>query len=299
MAKYDQKILKFLNQNQASTPTIIDMMTKLGINIADLSDALAGLSAQGLIDKRMNEHGIECWFPASMPPEPLPSPALTSLPAEDPAAPVKEEAIPAAGKTEAVPADKSEAAKAVEPANAKPAPELRGISGEKPDPMPITRPEAEPEAVAGPSPSAETPAERPAEIPSSENPAYPTAPLFQAPVAKGVGYLTFAVGLVLAVALSAWLGSMFAGREIQKASKTLVHRKAFVEAHDAFLDFEGKTKAQMAAMEEQLIKLTEQVTTMQAFADSLKVVEAAEQARLAKAKSSPRSSKTRRSRIRK
>ena len=46
MAKHDQRILKFLNQNADRAPTITEMMTRLNISISDISDALTSLQAQ-------------------------------------------------------------------------------------------------------------------------------------------------------------------------------------------------------------------------------------------------------------
>ncbi len=65
MAKHDQRILKFLNQNADRAPTITDMMTRLNISISDISDSLGSLLAQNLIAKRTNNQGIECWFPVA------------------------------------------------------------------------------------------------------------------------------------------------------------------------------------------------------------------------------------------
>lgn len=93
MAKNDQKILKFLNKNSDLAPTITDMMIKLNISITDISDALAGLLQQGLVAKRNNEHGIECWYVASKSPapmgiprtvDPIPSPMVTPSPTPSP-----------------------------------------------------------------------------------------------------------------------------------------------------------------------------------------------------------------------
>jgi hypothetical protein len=64
MAKHDQRILKFLAQNSDRAPTITDMMTRLNISISEISASLSSLLAQGLIAKKTNNQGIECWFPA-------------------------------------------------------------------------------------------------------------------------------------------------------------------------------------------------------------------------------------------
>jgi hypothetical protein len=64
MAKHDQRILKFLAQNSDRAPTITDMMTRLNISISEISASLSSLLAQGMIAKRTNNQGIECWFPA-------------------------------------------------------------------------------------------------------------------------------------------------------------------------------------------------------------------------------------------
>src|SRR5687768_569541 len=71
MAKQDQRILKFLTQNADRAPTITDMMTRLNISISDITASLTSLMSQGLVSKRTNAQGIECWFPANgAPPQP-------------------------------------------------------------------------------------------------------------------------------------------------------------------------------------------------------------------------------------
>ena len=70
MAKHDQRILKFLTQNAERAPTITDMMTRLNVSISDISDSLNSLLSQGLISKRTNAQGIECWFPLNGNPQP-------------------------------------------------------------------------------------------------------------------------------------------------------------------------------------------------------------------------------------
>ena len=64
MAKHDQRILKFLTQNAERAPTITDMMTRLNISISDITASLNSLMAQGMVSKRTNAQGIECWFPS-------------------------------------------------------------------------------------------------------------------------------------------------------------------------------------------------------------------------------------------
>ncbi len=67
MAGQDQRILKFLDQNREMAPTITDMMTKLGISISEISESLKTLETAGLVSKTSNAHGIECWFPSTIP----------------------------------------------------------------------------------------------------------------------------------------------------------------------------------------------------------------------------------------
>jgi outer membrane murein-binding lipoprotein Lpp len=74
MAKHDQTVLKFIAQNSDSAPTLINMMTKLKINVSDITDSLADLLAQNAIGKGTNEQGMETWFVASRSVE-IPKPA--------------------------------------------------------------------------------------------------------------------------------------------------------------------------------------------------------------------------------
>lgn len=84
MAKHDQRILKFLAQNSDRAPTITDMMTRLNISISEISASLSSLLAQGLITKRTNNQGIECWFPAGNGAAPAAPSVPESRPAPDP-----------------------------------------------------------------------------------------------------------------------------------------------------------------------------------------------------------------------
>ena len=85
MANNNQRILKYLGKNSDRGPTITDMMIQLKIGIPDLVTSLESMLSQGSVEKRVNESGIESWYPAtsavskqpiSTPPQ-NPSPALT------------------------------------------------------------------------------------------------------------------------------------------------------------------------------------------------------------------------------
>jgi hypothetical protein len=270
MAKHDQRIQKFLNQNADRAPTITEMMTRLNISISDISDSLNSLLAQGLIAKRTNNQGIECWFPAG---------GQQSAPPQ--AQPTQQFAIPSH-----IQAPQLSASQFVGENRST---ESRYGSGIPERPMPL--PEAQP-PMAKPAPvhvqhvsvsersptqthsfSAAATANQPEPYAS---PAAAPAPMygFQQPATKGVGFLTFAVGLIAAVGFSTWLAGRLASNEIHKAEKNFVAQKALTDANTAFTDFQGKTKTHIATLEDQVKKLTDQLATSQAATDSLKVATA-------------------------
>jgi len=63
MAKHDQRILKFLNQNADRAPTITEMMTRLNISISDISDSLGSLHPKASSPKRPTIRESNAGFP--------------------------------------------------------------------------------------------------------------------------------------------------------------------------------------------------------------------------------------------
>lgn len=251
MAKHDQTLLKFLNQNSDRAPTLIDMMTKLKIGISDLTDSLADLLAKGVIAKHTNEQGMETWSVAS---KSTPPPATAT---ETIAKPMPVMESPAA-KIEASPVSVPKIE--VEPAPVE-APKVESVAASPVSPIPTA-------AEASYSPSAN----------------YSSAPYYPAPVNKGIGLFTFIVGLLLTAGLSVWLGSRLAHKEIEQISKDFVNQKMFTDIGNAFLVFEDKTKVETTALKDQVKLLQAQLTAVQSVSDSLKVVLAAAQAEKASTK---------------
>ena len=99
----------------------------------------------------------------------------------------------------------------------------------------------------------------------------PAAYGFQQPAAKGVGFLTLAIGLIATAAASTWLAGRLASNEINKVAATYVDQKALGEANAAFLEFQGKTRTHITVLEEQVRKLSERLAATQSAAESLKV----------------------------
>jgi len=291
MAKHDQRILKFLNQNADRAPTITEMMTRLNISITDISDSLTSLQAQGLINKKVNSQGIECWFPGSATTsQAVPSPILGGLhasermphgvaPLAQATAPTAQ--MPAMGGPIAVearsPAEVRSPFMAGLPDRGMPAPEAK-------PPLPRAVPVAEREArpVQVQHMATET-AQQGVEstgfgggslssLPQSGLNVPP--PMYGlAPAPRGVGILTLAAGLVAAVALSAFITTRLIEKEIRKASTTFVDRKALTDANASFADFQEKTKAHIAVLEAEIKKLSDEAAS-KATSDSLKVASA-------------------------
>lgn len=277
MAKHDQRILKFLNQNADRAPTITDMMTRLSISISDISDSLVSLQGQGLISMKTNNQGIECWYPA------LPQAASPQ------ATPLSAPYTPASPSTPVFSMDFP----AVEPRNnaetrsgfenrfgggtfERPAPAL-----DPQPPMPKQPPvhvQHIPMSEAAPS----APAYDPALSPSVASPLYGLSQ----PAPKSVGMVTFALGLIVAVAVSSWLGGRMAAKEIKKSSLTFVDKKTLLEATTAFNAFQETTKSQVAGLEAEIKKLKTDLVASKAAMDSLATTAspAASKAELAKAK---------------
>ena len=269
MAKHDQRILKFLNQNADRAPTITEMMTRLNISISDISDSLASLQSQGLISKKTDNQGIECWFPNG------PQASPQQVPPMQVHAP---HLAPQHMATTTIPVQTA-------PMDNRYREDSRFGSG--PHERTMQAPDAHPPAPKAPpvhvshipmAPVAE-PVHQPREIPPQPEPAFngsaPLYPLSQ-PASRGIGILTFAAGLVLAVAVSTWLGGRMAAKEIKKSSTTFVDKKALSEATAAFNDFQEKTKTHVTALEAEVKKLTAQLAT-KAAAESLQTTAAAEE----------------------
>ena len=283
MAKHDQRILKFLNQNVDRPPTITEMMTRLNISISDISDSLASLQAQGLIAKKVNNQGIEVWFPGGAPQA---APAMAMVPPQVPerlppqrgplAQPTAQ--IPAMGGPIAVDARAgSEVRSPFHGDRSMPAPEPQPPS---PRPVSLSEREARPVQVQHMS-DAPAPAPRGLESGSLSN--LPQPPVFNgaspmyglAPAPRGVGFLTLLAGLAVAVGASYFLATRLIAKEVRKASATFVDRKALVDANAALTDFQEKTKAHVTALEAQVRKLSDDLAASRSATDSLKVAAAA------------------------
>lgn len=289
MAKHDQRILKFLNQNADRAPTITEMMTRLNISITDISESLSSLQAQGLISKKVNQQGIECWFPGSsgqavpsaamsglnlsnrMPPTPPLSQATTVMPAMG--GPIALETRHPAEARPSFPTAQAERAMA--------APEAQPPA---PRPMPSPEREARPVQVQHVAVAEFTPEAKGPE--SSDRNGFTNIPqpvAFNgsagmyglAPAPRGVGILTLLAGLVAAVGLSAYISTRLITKEFKKASASFVDRKTLAEATAGQTDFQEKTKAHVTALEAEIKKLNEQLAASKAPAESSKVASAA------------------------
>jgi hypothetical protein len=275
MAKHDQRILKFLNQNADRAPTITEMMTRLNISISDISDSLGSLQAQGLISKKTNNQGIECWFPMG----PQAAPQMTQ--------PVQVQAHhlgqPNPSSSGVFLGD-----------NRNPPDrhllETRSFAGftdqrpiQVPDPQP-PQPKAVPVQPA-PVQVQHIQAAEPSYMVGSRNTPPPqpepsfngNAPMYglPQPAKGGIGFLTLALGLVASVAVSVWLSGRLAGNAVNRAARDFVDKKALTEATKSFNDFQDKTKAHVTALEEEVKKLKEALASSKAATDSLKTVAAA------------------------
>lgn len=291
MAKHDQRILKFLNQNADRAPTITEMMTRLNISITDISDSLTSLQAQGLINKKVNSQGIECWFPGSAATaQAVPSAILGGLHASER---MSHGAPPLAQST--APTAQMPAMGGPIAVEARSPSEVRSpfVAGLPDRGMPA--PEAKP-----PLPRAVPAAEREARPVQVQHMATDTAqglegsgfgggnlsslpqsglnippPMYGlAPAPRGVGILTLVAGLVAAVALSAFITTRLIEKEIRKASATFVDRKALTDANASLADFQEKTKTHVAALEAEIKKMSDELAS-KATTESLKVATAA------------------------
>lgn len=290
MAKHDQRILKFLNQNADRAPTITEMMTRLNISISDISESLSSLQAQRLISKKVNPQGIECWFPGSAG-QSVPSAAMSGLNLSDrmPPTPPMAQAtaqMPSMGGPIAVetrhPAETRSAFPGALAERSMPAPDPQPPM---PRPAPMQEREARPVQVQHVA-VAEAPIQPREQEPSDRNPSdrNPFANIPQpvsfngsagmyglAPAPRGVGILTLLAGLVAAVGLSAFISTRLIAKEFKKASTSFVDRKSLADANAGMTDFQEKTKAHVTALEAEVKKLTEELAASKAAVESSKV----------------------------
>lgn len=270
MAKHDQRILKFLNQNSDRAPTITEMMTRLNISISDISDSLSSLQGQGLITKKTTNQGIECWFPTG----PQAAPQMAQ-PMQVPASHLANQqmpttSIPLVGENRSLGGGSSPESRFV------------GSASERPFQVPEPPP---PAAKMAPVQVQHIAAEEPAyhqghhsaTPPQPESALNGNGPLYgfqQAAPKSGIGFLTLALGLVAAVAVSTWLSGRLAGNAVNQAARNFVDKKALTDATKSFADFQEKTKLHVTALEAEVKKLTDQLASAKA-ADSLKTLAAA------------------------
>jgi hypothetical protein len=268
MAKHDQRILKFLNQNADRAPTITEMMTRLNISISDISDSLGSLQGQGLISKKTNNQGIECWFPLG--PQAAPQMAQpVQVPAQHPApqTPSSSGAFPADNRNQP---DRHLL-------------ETRSFAGftdqrpiQAPDPQPPQPKPVQVQHIPAAEPSYGVGSRN--TIPPQPEPALGgNAPLYglPQPAKGGIGFLTLALGLIASVAVSVWLSGRLAGNAVNRASREFVDKKALTEATKSFNEFQEKTKTHVTALEQEVKKLNEALASSKAAAESLKAVAAA------------------------
>jgi hypothetical protein len=292
MAKHDQRILKFLNQNADRAPTITEMMTRLNISISDISESLTSLQSQGLISKKTNNQGIECWFPtSSQATQPIPAAAMGGHQVSDRILP---QAAPLAAPTAQFAAVGGPIPDGRNPVEVRSGLDSRFLGGHNdrsmaaPEPQPpMARPIAEREAQPRPVQVQHIAAEQnyaPRGLDASSRNELPNVPppmmngagmYGLAPARSGVGLLTLLAGLVAAVALSSFITTRLIAKEFKKASANFVDRKALTDANAALAEFQEKTKAHVTALEADLKKVTEELAAAKASAESSKVAAAA------------------------
>jgi hypothetical protein len=274
MAKHDQRILKFLNQNADRAPTITEMMTRLNISISDISDSLGSLAAQGLIAKKTNNQGIECWFPngsgvpqmaaatQQLPVQAQPqhlAPTLTDRHMATMNAPMASERSP------------GEVRSGMDVRYQNGAPERgsqeRMMQAPEPQPPMPKQPPVQVQHIPMAEPVYQAPSR--SEIPPQPAPMMMGgAPMYGlSQPAKGVGFFTLLLGLAAAVGVSTFLAT----KQVQKASKNFVDRKALTDATASFTDFQEKTKTHVTALETEVKRLTDELALSKASAESLKV----------------------------
>ncbi|MEO6095524.1 MAG: hypothetical protein ABIW76_07560 [Fibrobacteria bacterium] len=313
MAKHDQRILKFLNQNADRAPTITEMMTRLNISISDISDSLASLQTQGLISKKTDHQGIECWFPngpqaspQQIPPMQVRTSHLAAHPMPNAPMPVQTPPMDSRYREDSRfgsgPHERTVQAPDPHPPSPKvppvqvnhipmnpmnPTVPMAHMAPTAPmppmyptSPMTPVAPKA-PIAAIAPIAAMAEPTYHPQEILPQSEPSFsgsaPFYPIAQ-PSSRGIGILTFVGGLVLAVVASTWLGGRMAAKEIKKASANFVDKKALLEANTALNEFQEKTKTHVTALEAEVKQLTAQLATTKAAAESLQTTAAAKPA---------------------
>lgn len=272
MAKQDQRILKFLTQNADRTPTITDMMTRLNISISDITTSLNSLMSQGLVSKRTNGQGIECWFPANGSQS---QPAGDFVPEARGVEPIRSGGEPRilSGLNNPAPP---------EPAPLPPLqPTLPSLSASSAFPASLTATSSAPlrapsresaEFSATPSPSPMT-APASIAIPVQESlPGVPApVPYPLAPVKNGIGFLTFVVGLILSMAASVYFSGRLLKRDFEVAARNFVEKSVLDKAMASQAKFEATAKAHVTALEADVKGLKDQLAQAQAANDSLKL----------------------------
>lgn len=279
MAKHDQRILKFLTQNADRAPTITDMMTRLNISISDITTSLNSLMAQGLVSKRTNGQGIECWFPTngSVPAavvEPVQearvlsesrfaSPLASPAPPEPSPLPPLHNPIPASSLTgsQAFPAPPPSKSPALESA----------VFTASPAHMAVASANGSAPAAGG--------ATGPIEHLPGVTPPMPAYALAQPK--SGPGWFAFLLGLLATGAAAVFAGKHLLAKDIARSSKGFVEKSEMEAAVSSWTDFENSTKGQVKDLEGQVKDLKDQLAAMKAQNDSLQAV-AAKQAEEAK-----------------
>ena len=114
-----------------------------------------------------------------------------------------------------------------------------------------------------------------------------------APVKNGIGFLTFAVGLILAAAAAVYFSGRLLKRDFEVAARNFVEKSVLDQATASHAKFEASTKAHVTALEADVKALKDQLALMQTASDSLKAA-AGKQAEEAKAAPVAKKGKTRR-----
>jgi hypothetical protein len=297
MAKHDQRILKFLNQNSDRAPTITEMMTRLNISISDISDSLGSLQSQGLISKKTNGQGIECWFPtASQAAQPIPVAAMQQDRGQQSSSRMLPQSIVPTQATQQMPVLGNPVAGEARGGEVRSGLDSRFLGGmtersmSAPEPQPPMAKVAPVHHIGEPSYAPSRGFDSSARNPVTEAPSLPEVPPFNpnafglAPARHGVGIFTLAAGLVAAVALSTFLATRLVSKEVQKASAGFVDRKTLEAAKAELAQFDEKTKAHVQALENDLKRMSAELALSKATAESLKVAAAKPEPAKAEAK---------------
>lgn len=305
MAKQDQRILKFLTQNADRAPTITDMMTRLNISISDITSSLNSLMAQGMVSKRTNGQGIECWFPVNGAPQQLggefaqeprgeavrsggDSRFLSSLnnpaPPEPSPLPPLQPTLPSLSASTAFPASLTATSSGPSPRNS-PSMESAVFAA---SPAAIAAASDRRGSDFGGSPSMSPLAATGPSAPPVQDalPGVPAPVAYSmAPVKNGVGFLTFAVGLILSAAAAVYFSGRLLKRDFEVAARNFVERSVLDQATASHAKFEAATKTHVTALEADVKALKDQLALMQAANDSLKAAagKPAEEAKKAEA----------------